>query len=314
MPGAPTRVVIAEDEHLLAEALQTSLLATWPELEVVACVHDGGSALQAIYQHVPDVVFLDIRMPVMSGLEVAHTLIDEWPAHPQDELYGKFERRSNGTTSTRRLDVGARSSVAPPASTVPAPKEGIAMPPAPPLIVFVTAYDDHAIEAFDLAAIDYLLKPVDERRLKTTIQRLQERLDLHSQSSAPLEDLVQQLSPLLSGLKSHTATEEPLTHIRASVGNQVTVVPARDVMYLQSTDKYVTVASVSGELLLRSSLSSLEPRLGEQFVRIHRSCIVNLDYVSHIVRDEFGRTRLHLRDRAETLPVSRVYAHYFRPM
>jgi len=290
IPARQARAVIAEDEPLLADALRTDLATLWPELEIVASVRDGRAALEAICAHQPDIAFLDIRMPLMDGLEVAHVLAEEWPEPPG--AWGGEQAAMQSAAAASSLQNG------------------------PPLLVFVTAYDAHAIEAFELAAVDYLLKPVERRRLQLTLERLRQRLDQRHTASDALGQLIRNVAPLLAHAATRDRSQEAnrLRHITAGVGNQVRVVSLHEVVYLQSTDKYVAVATPTGELLLRSSLSALEPRLPETFLRIHRSCIVNMDYVSHVARDEFGRVRAHLRDRPESLPVSRLYVHHFRAM
>jgi len=291
MPALPPRAVIAEDEVLLAEAFAVDLSRAWPELQIVAVAHDGQTALNAIQQHQPDVAFLDIRMPGMSGLDVAQALIEDWPEQgmqnalpvmQDDGWYGQ----GFGSSSEH----------------------------PPPLLVFVTPYDAPAVEAFELAAVDYPLTPVEPARLQTCVVRLKQRLNERAHPGDPMQRLVQQLRPLL---QTNQTTQRPAQHLRnitAGVGNQVKVVPMGQVLYLQSTDKYVSVVHQEGDLLLRSSLSALEPRLDERFVRIHRGCIVNMDYVTAAVRDEQGRVRARLRGRPESLPVSRLYTHHFRPL
>lgn len=260
--------IIAEDEPVLASALAGALATAWPALVIDAMPGDGDSALQAMLQHQPDVAFLDIRMPGMSGLEVAQAVAEDWP-------HGK----------------------------------------APPLLVFVTAYDMHAVQAFDLAAADYLVKPVRPDRLALTVSRLEQKLAQRLPREESLVRLASALAPLLGQLDTPpSAQQKPLRTLAAGVGNSVRMIPVDEVIYLQATDKYVNAVCAASEALLRTSLSALAPQLDDRFRRIHRSTIVNMDHVEVAVRDDTGRLRLCLRSRPERLLVSRVHADLFRPM
>ena len=260
------RALIAEDEPLLAVALRTALAAAWPELEVVALAPNGLDALRLIESERPDVAFLDIRMPGLTGLEVAAELAD-------------------------RLEEGA---------TVPS-------------LVFVTAYDEFALKAFDLAAVDYLLKPVSPERLAKTVERL--KASLAARGTAPAADdlarLVGKLQSVIGGAQAPGG--EPLRIIRAAVGNTVRMVPVEEVCYFQSADKYTSVVTRDAELLIRTPLKDLVGQLPpERFRQIHRGTIVNLGEVASATRDESGRLSVRLRHRKESLPVSRVFADLFR--
>ena len=249
------RAVIAEDEPLLAQQLKSLLGRAWPELEIAATVANGLEALQAIERERPQVAFLDIRMPGMTGLEVAAELAD-------------------------RLD-------------------------AVPALVFVTAYDEFALKAFDVAAVDYLLKPVTEERLRKTIEKLKGR------APASVEFLVSQLQGLLKGEKSDSS----LKVIRAGAGDTVKMIPVEEVCYFQASDKYTVVYTKDSEALIRLSIRELLAQLpGERFAQVHRGTIVNLAEVLAAVRDAMGKVSLRLRNRKETLPVSRIYAERFRQM
>jgi DNA-binding LytR/AlgR family response regulator len=257
------RAVIAEDEPLLARSLAAGLRAAWPELEIVAFAANGVEALERIEALAPAVVFLDIRMPGLSGLEVAAEIAD-------------------------RMAVSARA----------------------PALVFVTAHDEFALKAFDLAAIDYLLKPVDPARLAQSVARLKAQL------AAPGSDITALVGKLGQVLNATPApAQEHLTFIRAAAGNNVRMVPVAEVCYFQATDKYVSVITGDAELLIRTSLRDLLAQLPPtRFRQIHRGTIVNLDWVSSAARDESGRVSLKLKGRSETLAVSRVFAEQFRPM
>lgn len=180
-----------------------------------------------------------------------------------------------------------------------------------PLVVFVTAYDEYALQAFDHAAADYVLKPVNDARLSKTVERLKGRLQQHAERDSELERIVGQLRTLVP----QPAATEKLTMIRAAVGNQVRMIPVADVLYFEATDKYVNVVARDGESLIRTSLKELLPQLdGSQFWQIHRGTVVNISCVQAAVRDESGKLSLKLRDRSESLAVSRVFAHLFRQM
>jgi DNA-binding LytR/AlgR family response regulator len=250
------KAIIAEDEPLLAEQLKTLLGRAWPELTVVAMAGNGPAALEAIEREQPEVAFLDIRMPGMTGLEVAEELADR---------------------------LGERV----------------------PALVFVTAYDEFALKAFDLAAVDYLLKPVTEERLARCIERL--RGKPHG-----VDALVSQLKKILQTEKT---AAEPLRILRAGIGDTVKMIPIEEVCYFQASDKYTGVVTRDGEALIRIALKELLAQLPpERFAQIHRGTIVNLAEIAAAVRDDTGRVSLKLRNRKETLPVSRLYADRFRQM
>lgn len=252
------RAIIAEDEPLLAENLRSMLAQCWPELRIAALAPNGLEALAAIEREQPEVAFLDIRMPGLSGLEVAAESLD-------------------------RLGDAA------------------------PAFVFVTAYDEFALKAFDLAAADYVLKPVAKDRLARTVSRLRARL-----ARPDPEGTAAQLRALLG---AGTPAGETLRQIRASVGDSVRIIALDDVCYFQAGDKYTAVVTREGEALIRMPLKELAGRLPrEQFQSIHRSTIVNLGEVAAALRDESGKMSLKLRHRKETLPVSRIYADLFRAM
>jgi len=269
MNTSPT-ALLAEDEPLLAQALERELLALWPALQVVACAGDGLSAVQLALQYRPDVLFFDIRMPGQSGLDAAAELADAWPAES-----------------------------------------------AFPLLVFVTAYDQYAIQAFDAQAVDYVLKPVREDRLAQTVSRLQNRLQ---QRKAPkvtdLDPVLSQLRWLLQAQSTATPAAAPLQLLQASVGNQLRMVPVDEVLYLEAADKYVRVFTLDGsEVLLRTPLKELMQRLDTQvFWQIHRGSVVRASAIASVSRDESGKLHLRLKGLAQRLVVSRLYAHQFKAM
>ena len=268
--------LIAEDEPLLAANLQAELARAWPELQIVANVRHGAVALEAALAQRPDVVFLDIRMPGLSGLEAAQALSEDWP-------------------------------------------EGVALP----LIVFVTAYDQYALQAFKHAAIDYVLKPVLPERLAQTCARLrsalQQRRERGSSVSAALETTLAQLRGLLAapglGAVAAAATSSPLSVIQAAVGTAIHMVPVADVLYFEAADKYVRVVTAEREYLVRISLRELLPQLDAQrFWQVHRGTVVRADAINTAVRDESGKLALTLRGHNDKLTASRLYAHLFKAM
>jgi DNA-binding LytR/AlgR family response regulator len=185
-----------------------------------------------------------------------------------------------------------------------------------PQVVFVTAYDDYAVQAFEQAAVDYVMKPVSEARLARTVERLQARLapaaTPDAMSDGGLAQLVEQMRALLPPA---APAGERLSVIRAAVGNMVRMIPIEEVAYFQALDKYVNVAASSGDALIRLSLKDLLPQLDpDQFQQISRGAIVNLRCVTSATRDDAGKLTLHLRNRTDTLRVSPLFAHLFRQM
>ncbi|NVO05721.1 MAG: response regulator transcription factor [Rhodoferax sp.] len=263
---APT-ALIAEDEPLLAQALQAELASAWPELQIVASVGDGASALQQALALQPDVLLFDIRMPGMSGLEAAAELAEAWPL------------------------------------------EGSGAKPFPQL-VFVTAFDEYAVQAFEAQAVDYLLKPVHSERLRKTVAKLQRGLQQWRPADQALEAALAQLRVLLSAAPRPRAA---LRTLQASVGSTLHMVPIDDVVYFEAADKYLRVLTASAEYLIRTPLRELLPQLDSQlFWQIHRGTVVRVEQVHKVQRDEAGKLLLSLRGRPEQLVVSRLYAHRFR--
>ncbi|MEN3364842.1 MAG: hypothetical protein V7606_2116 [Burkholderiales bacterium] len=181
-----------------------------------------------------------------------------------------------------------------------------------PLLVFVTAYDEYALQAFEQAAVDYVLKPISDARLSKTIDRLKARLQQHQERGGELERIVGQLRALVPAAP---AASERLTIIRAAVGNQIRMIPVSDVLYFEATDKYVNVVTADSESLIRTSLKELLPQLdADQFWQIHRGTVVNANCIEAAIRDEAGKLSLKLRRQDKRLAVSRVFAHLFKQM
>ena len=184
-----------------------------------------------------------------------------------------------------------------------------------PLIVFVTAYEQYAVQAFQAAAVDYVLKPVEPARLEQTCARLQGLLSRRTGNGTTLDAAVAQLRSLLQAPSSQAPAGAPLGVIQASVGNAIHMVPVTDVVYFEAADKYVRVLTAQREYLIRTSLRELVPQLdAQQFWQVHRSVVVRASAIDTAVRDEAGKLHLSLRGRPERLNVSRMYAHLFRAM
>lgn len=252
--------VIAEDEQIFREALIKLLASQWPEIEILAACEDGAEALEAIAEHQPALAFLDIRMPGLTGLDVAAATAE---ISPQTH------------------------------------------------VIFVTAYNQYAVDAFEKGAIDYLLKPVEAKRLASTIERVKTRLLHGNGNPAALAALIEHLGKTLPPRTQET----PLVWLTASTGKESRLILIDDVLYFQSDSKYTTVITADGEALLRTPLRDLIHRLDlNQFKQIHRATIVNMKAVSTIVRDEAGRGIIKLKGRPETLSVSLTYMPLFRNM
>ena len=300
----PPTALIAEDELLLAAALKTELRAAWPELQIVATVGDGASAVREALALQPDVLFFDIRMPGMGGLDAAVALADAWPMNAN--LNGTFNRT---------LD------------------PHLARPTAPPFpaLVFITAYDQYAVQAFDAQAIDYVLKPVQAARLQKTVSKVKLALAHHSSEATYFEATLAQLRALASvalstgaNTASHVGVNStgspgpapaPLRVIQASVGNSIRMVPVDDVLCFEAADKYVRVLTADHEYLIRTPLKDLLPQLDAQrFWQVHRGTLVQAERIESVTRDEVGKLWLGLRGCAQKLLVSRLYAHLFKAM
>jgi DNA-binding LytR/AlgR family response regulator len=263
MPARPT-ALIADDEPLLREALAGQLAQVWPELHVIAQARNGREAVELFEARRPDVCFLDVQMPGLSGVEAAHR-------------------------------IGSRAH-----------------------LVFVTAYDQYAVQAFAQGALDYLVKPVEPARLAETVARLRERLQA-VQPAPNTASLLEQLSVQLARLQGGRA-EAPLRWVRAQVGSLLRLIAVEDIDYLRSDTKYTRVAwrgdgGEPAEALVRSPLKDLIAQLDAAlFAQVHRSVVVNLRAIDHVTRGSNETAEVHLKGRDEVLPVSRSYLHLFREM
>jgi len=246
-----TTILIAEDEPLMRERLVGMLAALWPEARIVLEAENGNDAWDGYLEHEPEVVFLDIRMPGLSGLEVAE-----------------------------RIGDGAH-------------------------VVFVTAYDQYAVEAFDAGAVDYLLKPVQADRLERAVARLQAKV---SQPPADLGDLLRHLKTTLPGARS-----EKLKWLKATVGRQIRLIDVDEVLFFQSDTKYTRVVLPDSEALVRTPLKDLLGGLDrDRFWQIHRGTLVNVGAIAAVERIDAERMQVLLRGCEEKLPVSRTFTYLFR--
>ena len=256
--------LIADDEPLLRERLRGLLQRLWPELEVVAEARNGREAVEFFDEHAPQVVFLDVHMPGLNGIEAARSI-------------------------ARRAEV-----------------------------VFVTAYEEYAVTAFEQGALDYVVKPFDEARLADTVQRLRQRLEVVVPAAPAADERLDAAIEKMSAELRRQASQQRtgwLQWIKASVGNSVRLIPVEQVAYLRSDEKYTLVVWEGGEALIRRTIRELADELDpECFVQVHRSVIVNLHQVAQVVRGPNETAEVHIKGRSELLPVSRSYVHVFRHM
>lgn len=248
------RTIIADDEEALRSYLKKKLVSVWPDLIICGEAQDGNAALQLIDTERPDVAFLDIRMPGLSGIEAARKASWKCP------------------------------------------------------VVFITAYDKYAVDAFENEAVDYLLKPVSTERLEKTVKRLRERI---ANASQPPD-----MSSILEKL-SHALREQSnyLQWIKAQHGSSVRLVPVAEICYFKATDKYTTVRTREGESLIRKTIKELEEELDpRQFWRVHRGAIVNATAIRNVSRSLAGACSITFKDISDRLMVSRAYSHLFKQM
>jgi DNA-binding LytR/AlgR family response regulator len=270
-PDAPhLRALIADDERLLREQLRARLEQAWPELDICGLARDGLEAVRMAEELRPDVVFLDIRMPGLTGIEAAREIValDNWQGQ----------------------------------------------------LVFVTAYDEYAVTAFEQGALDYLLKPVDPPRLERTkarvLQRLQTRTSIEpaavDAATAGTGALMQTLLTLQRQLSAQQDTPR-LRWLQCSSGQTTRMVAVDDILFFRSDEKYTRVQTREQEFLIRTPIRELVPQLDEQqFWQIHRSTIVNLAEIAAVHRDETGKQRVSMKHHPERLEVSRSFSQLFK--
>jgi len=251
------RAIIADDEEQLRKYLRSQLAEVWPDLTICGEARNGQEALALIEQYRPEIAFLDIRMPGLSGIEVAKKIAGScW-------------------------------------------------------VVFVTAYDQYAVEAFEHEAIDYLLKPVTHERLERTIKRLREQI---APSHKPLPEVSEIVERLMARL-SQRQTQQFLQFVRAQQGDGIRLIPVEEVYYFKASDKYTLVITKDGESIIRKPVKELADELDSQkFWRIHRGTIVNVQCVAQVSRSVTGRGVVRLKGRPESLVISRQYIHLFKQM
>jgi DNA-binding LytR/AlgR family response regulator len=271
---AAPRAVLADDERLMRDQLRARLAETWPELQLVAEAKNGAEAVALVAQHRPDIVFLDIRMPGLTGVEAAKQIAQMEVA--DDELL--------------------------------------------PEIVFITAYDQYALEAFEQGVADYVLKPAERERLALTVERLKKRLaqrragadaEAGAPAGAPLQQLLQQLSARMNP----GAVPPRLQWIQASVGASIQMIPVEDVLFFISDEKYTRVQTANLEALIRKPIKELVDELDPAlFWQIHRSTLVNVKAIAGVTRDFRGRQIVSVKGHKEQLEVSRSYLGLFKGM
>jgi DNA-binding LytR/AlgR family response regulator len=266
----PVTAVIADDERLMREQLRARLAEAWPELQIVAEAKNGTEAVALVDEHRPDLAFLDIRMPGLTGVDAARQIAQlDWP---DDQ---------------------------------PLPE-----------IVFITAYDQYAVEAFEQGVADYVLKPAERERLQLTVERLKKRLaqrsspdDAPAAAPAPLQQLLHRLA---------TGMGNPPTYLRwiqATVGSTIQMIPVEDVLFFISDEKYTRVQTAQLEALIRKPIKELVDELDPQtFWQIHRSTLVNTNHIAGVSRDLRGRQLVSVKGHPEKLEVSRSYTGLFKGM
>ncbi len=256
MSSTPFTAVIADDEPMMREALREQLQVLWPDLAVLEEAGDGPSALRALTAHKPDVAFLDIRMPGLTGLQVAQLV--------------------EGTTK----------------------------------VVFVTAYDNHALEAFEASAVDYIVKPLDTKRLAKVVTKLR--------SSVPTSAALELQRKVLKDLDAAQSSPAPLGEgslewLHVSVGQHVRLAHVEDVMFFESDTKYTRVVAGDVDGLIRTSLKELSHQLPAAFVQVHRSAIVNRHFIKAVLKVD-DNLELEMKDGKTRLKVSEANRHHFKAM
>lgn len=268
-----TRALIADDERLMREQLRTRLAEVWPELELVGEAKNGVEAVELTAQLHPDLVFLDIRMPGMTGVDAARQIAQL----PTGDDWDGCE------------------------------------------IVFITAYDQYAVEAFEQGVVDYVLKPAERERLALTVERIKKRLAQREAAGAAQSDpspaALQQLLNTLAAKLDPGATPNRLKWIQATVGQSIQMIPVEDVLFFISDEKYTRVQTAQIEALIRKPIKELVEELDMNlFWQIHRSTLVNTKMIAGVSRDLRGRQLVAVKGHPEKLEVSRSYAGLFKGM
>ncbi len=277
----PVRCLIADDERLMREQLRSRLVEVWPGLEIVAEARNGIEAVQLTREHHPDLVFLDIRMPGMTGIDAAREIAQLPTDDECDDAWAGCE------------------------------------------IVFITAFDQYAIEAFEHGVVDYVLKPAERERLGVTVERVRKRLALRSGATAPdsgapagdgpemnMQQLLQQLAQ-----RMNLAAAPHLRWIQATVGQTIQMIPVEDVLFFISDEKYTRVQTATIEALIRKPIKELVDELDANlFWQIHRSTLVNARAIAGVSRDARGRQLVSVKGHPEKLEVSRSFVGLFKGM
>ena len=253
----------------MREQLRARLAEVWPTLQIVAEARNGLEAVEQVAYHRPEVVFLDIRMPGLTGVEAARQIAQM--SLGEDELL--------------------------------------------PEVVFITAYDQYAVEAFEQGAADYVLKPAEPQRLRLTVERIRKRLDSRGTDEEAAAPPLQHLLHQLAAKMNPGAAPPRLTRIQASVGSTIQMIPVDEVLFFISDEKYTRVQTAKTEALIRKPIKELVDELDpDRFWQIHRSTLVNVREVDSVTRDDRGRQIVSVRGHAEKLEVSRSYAGLFKGM
>ena len=265
------RALIADDERLMREQLRARLAEVWPELQIVGEAKNGVEAVELTAQHHPELVFLDIRMPGMTGVEAARQIAqlptnDDWPGCE---------------------------------------------------IVFITAYDQYAVEAFEQGVVDYVLKPAERERLQVTVERIKKRLTQRGSAAGTSDAAAPALQQLLDKLAAQISpgAERHLQWIQAAVGQSIQMIPVQDVLFFISDEKYTRVQTATIEALIRKPIKELVDELDMNlFWQIHRSTLVNTKAIAGVSRDLRGRQLVAVKGHPEKLEVSRSYSQLFKGM
>ena len=276
------RALIADDERLMREQLRARLAEVWPELDIVAEAKNGIEAVALTEQHHPDIVFLDIRMPGLTGVDAARQ-IAQLPTFDEAQGWPGCE------------------------------------------IVFITAYDQYAVQAFEQGVVDYVLKPAERERLQVTVQRIRQRMaeratslpDDATTASAPLATHTPEMQQLLQRLAGQLNPQAPakLQWIQATVRQSIQMIPVEEVLFFISDEKYTRVQTATVEALIRKPIKELVEEIDMNlFWQIHRSTLVNIKAIAGVSRDERGRQLVSVRGLTERLEVSRSYAGLFKAM